>query len=150
MLVYRITKSKYADDISGNGASSYPGRWNKKGTRVLYTGSTKEIALLETIVHLPPMMSPSLDILTIEVPNDSSSEYLVSDLPANWAHFPAPTILSDMGQKWIEELGTLYLKVPSSIIHSSINVIINCQHPRFEEVKLIDRRPFNFDSRLKL
>lgn len=148
MIVYRITKSKHASDISGTGAALYPGRWNKKGTPVLYTGKTKEIALLENIVHVPPMISPKLDILTIEIPDNTITKLSIEDLPENWAHFPAPTILSEIGQKWVDEGKTLALQVPSSIIHSSYNIILNCKHPRYSKVKIVEQKKFFFDSRL--
>ena len=67
MIVYRITGNKYADDLSGTGAAMHGGRWNKKGSPVLYTGENKEIALLETIVHTPPMLIPNLDILILDI-----------------------------------------------------------------------------------
>lgn len=148
MIVYRITKSKKASDISGTGASLYPGRWNKKGTPVLYTGESKEIALLENIVHIPPMMTPELDILTIEIPDNSITIFTTNDLPKNWHRFPAPSILSDIGQRWIEEGKTIALKVPSSIIHSANNIILNCNHKYYKSVKIINQKRFYFDSRL--
>lgn len=149
MLVYRITKSKRASDISGTGAALFPGRWNKKGTRVLYTGESKEIALLENIVHIPPLMAPKLDILTIEIPDDSITELKISDLPKNWHHFPAPTVLSEIGQKWMESGQTLALKVPSSIIHSAHNFILNCNHLNYNSIKILNQEEFRFDSRLR-
>ena len=149
MIVFRITKSKNASDISGIGASLYPGRWNRKGTPVLYTGESKEIALLENIVHLPPMMSPKLDLLSIEIPDDSIFELRISDLPSNWHQFPAPTILSEIGQKWVDEGKSLALKVPSSIIHSAHNIILNCNHKDYKLVKILSRSRFCFDSRLR-
>ena len=97
MLVYRITNRKCASDISGTGAALYPGRWNKKGTPVLYTGTNREIALLEILVHIPPMISPELDILTLEIPDDSVLTVEINDLPDNWDRYPAPSILSDIG-----------------------------------------------------
>jgi RES domain-containing protein len=148
MVVYRITKSKHAHDISGIGAAQYPGRWNRKGTPVLYTGKTIEIALLENIVHLPPMIAPKLDLLTIEIPDNSIAVISPSELPANWSHYPAPTVLSEIGQKWIDEGKTLALEVPSSIVHSSTNVLLNCLHPRYGEVRVLRREKFRFDSRL--
>lgn len=149
MKVFRITKSKRASDISGTGASLYPGRWNKKGTPVLYTGASKEIALLETIIHIPPMITPKLDILQLEIPDNSITELIVQDLPANWHQFPAPSILSEIGQKWIEAEKTLALKVPSSIIHSSHNFILNCKHPDYKLVRILSQNEFRFDSRLR-
>ncbi len=149
MIVYRITKSQRAADISGIGASLYPGRWNKKGSPVLYTGESKEIALLENIVHIPPMLTPELDILTIEIPDNSITEIKIIDLPPNWAQFPAPTILAEIGQNWINEGKTIALKVPSSIIHSSHNILLNCNHKDYKQVKILDQKKFYFDSRLR-
>lgn len=148
MIIYRITKRKRAPDIQGTGAALYPGRWNKKGTPVLYAGETKEIALLESIVHTPPMIVPDLDILTIEIPDDSITELNVSDLPSNWAQYPAPTILTEIGEKWIHIGETIALKVPSSIIHTSHNYILNCNHKDYKKVKVLDHRQFHFNSRL--
>lgn len=149
MLVFRITGKKYAGDLSGAGAAAYGGRWNKKGSPVLYTGENREIALLETIVHTPPMLIPQLDILILEIPDDSITEITSDQLPKNWNAYPAPTILSEMGERWILKNSTLALKVPSCIIHSSHNYVLNCKHPDYLKVKLIERSDFKFDSRLK-
>lgn len=149
MLVYRITGNKYADDLTGSGAAMFGGRWNKKGSPVLYTGENKEIALLETLVHTPAMLIPKLDIFTLEIPDSSITEIEISDLPDNWKVYPAPTILSEIGQRWIEEGKTIALKVPSCIIYSAHNYILNCRHPEYAKVRLLERRNFEFDSRLK-
>jgi RES domain-containing protein len=147
--VFRIVKRAFASDLSGTGAALYPGRWNQRGTPVLYTGSTKEIALLEFLVHLPPMMGPELDILTLQIPDDSISELKVEDLPKNWSNYPAPSILSELGASWVKKAESLALSVPSVIIHSAKNIVINCAHPRFTDIKVIKQKPFVFDSRLK-
>jgi RES domain-containing protein len=149
MFVYRITGKKHAGDLTGKGAAMFGGRWNKKGSPVLYTGENKEIALLETIVHTPALLIPELDILTFEIPDDSVTEIEINQLPENWKVYPAPTILSEIGEKWIEEGKTIALKVPSCIIHSSHNYILNCKHPDYLSVKLVERVHFEFDSRLK-
>jgi RES domain-containing protein len=149
MKVYRITRRKDAEDLSGIGAATYGGRWNKKGTPVLYTGENKEIALLETIVHVPPMLIPNLSILTLEIPNNSITKLNISDLPANWYDYPAPTILSEIAEEWIKEGKTIALKVPSCIIHSAHNYILNCNHENFKKVKQLEIKNFHFDTRLK-
>ncbi|MEQ9221232.1 MAG: RES family NAD+ phosphorylase [Cyclobacteriaceae bacterium] len=148
MIVYRITKSKHAADMSGIGSALHPGRWNMRGTPVLYTGESKEIALLETLVHIPVLSSPKLDVLTIEIP-DSIYEITVKELPSNWNQYPAPTILSEIGQSWIDDGSTLGLRVPSCIIETSHNIILNCGHPDYAKVKIIDHQNFRFDTRLR-
>jgi len=37
MEVFRITKDKYIDDLSGEGARLYGGRWYKSQVLLLYT-----------------------------------------------------------------------------------------------------------------
>jgi len=148
MIVYRITGKKNAKDIRGTGAALYGGRWNKKGTAVVYTGESKEIALLETIVHTPPMLLPDLDILTIEIPDDSITEINISELPINWIDYPAPSVLAEIAQKWIKENKTIALKVPSCIIHSASNYILNCHHSHYDKIKILSHKNFHFDSRL--
>lgn len=148
LTVYRITSSRHAGDISGMGAAMHGGRWNRKGTPVLYAGESKEIALLELIVHTPPMLVPKVDVLTIEIPH-SVTELKKASLPRNWTDYPPPTILSEIAEKWIREGKTLALKVPSCVIHSAHNYILNCNHPEYrEKVRILERKMFHFDSRL--
>jgi len=136
--------------MSGVGAAISGGRWNKKGTAVLYTGGSQEIALLETMVHTPPMLVPELDMLTIEIPDGSISTILAQDLPPNWSDYPAPSILAEITESWIGTGVNIALKVPSCIIHSANNYILNCSHPNYRaKVKLKQRRNFPFDPRLK-
>jgi len=148
MIIYRITARKHSSDISGTGAAIYPGRWNKKGTPVLYAGESKEIALLETIVHSPPMLIPEMDLLTIEIPDGSITTIEIPDLPRNWSKYPAPVILAEIGGRWAMEGNTIALKVPSCIISSSNNYILNCNHQEYQKVKILDHSPFYFDPRL--
>jgi len=149
VIVYRIANKKNARDLSGIGAALYGGRWNTKGTPVIYTGESKEIALLEIIVHAPPMLVPNLDIVTIEIPDNSITPVDIHDLPKNWLNFPAPTVLSEIGNIWVREAKTIALKVPSCIIHSAYIYVLNCRHPEFsEKVKILERKNFYFDSRL--
>ncbi len=148
MRVYRITGKKYAHDLSGIGAALNGGRWNRKGTPILYTGENKEIALLETVVNTPPMLIPNLDLVTLEIPDDSIREVEVSQLPDNWADYPAPRVLAELTEEWIREGTSIALKVPSCIIPTTHNYILNCRHPEYARVRLIEQVDFPFDRRL--
>ncbi len=149
MHIYRLAKRKFSKDISGTGAAIHGGRWNKKGQAVLYTGESPEITLLELIVHTPPMLVPDLDLVTLDIPDKSFFEIQIEKLPKNWSKYPAPKILSEIGSEWFNDMQFLSLKVPSCIINTASNYILNCQHPEYlEKVKLVDIQKFKFDPRL--
>ncbi|MFM7805220.1 MAG: RES family NAD+ phosphorylase, partial [Verrucomicrobiota bacterium] len=40
--------------FDGEGAWRFGGRWNSRGTQVVYTSGTRSLAALETLVHLNP------------------------------------------------------------------------------------------------
>ena len=81
MLLYRISKSKYAKDLSGEGARRAGGRWNFKGTPVVYTADSTALATLETldfnghiIDELPKSNNRMTTIQAIKIFLASSSE----------------------------------------------------------------------------
>lgn len=94
------------------------------------------------------MLISDLDILAIEILGDSITE-ITTDNPPNWFKYPAPEILSEIGESWLLEGKTLALKVPSCIITTSFNYILNCNHNDFNRIKILDHREFLFDPRLK-
>jgi RES domain-containing protein len=146
--VYRIAKREYASDLSGIGASLYPGRWNKRGYPVIYTGESTEIALLEIVVHTPPQLVPDLNLVALQIPEDSIAELDLKSLPENWSKSPPPSVLSEIGNNWLESRESVALKVPSSIVPDAFNYLLNCQHPDFNLVHILSNKPFNFDPRL--
>lgn len=149
MKVYRIASKKHAEDLSGTGAAIYGGRWNKKGSPVIYTGQSIEIALLETVVHTPPMLIPALQLVTLQIPAASITQILPAQLPPNWKDYPAPSVLAEIGDQWIAQNTTVALQVPSCIIPSVSNYILNPRHKDFAKVKVISHENFDFDPRLK-
>ena len=137
----------YAQDISGTGAALFGGRWNKKGTRVLYTSESRPLALLEFAVNASPSVIPELSFVKIEIP-DSITSLDMSALPDNWREYPAPSALSMIGETWVRENKSIALKIPSSVEPNSYNYILNCAHPEYKKVKIIDIEPFHIDIRL--
>ena len=58
MKVFRFSKAKYCVDLSGIGASLYPGRWNRSGRKIIYSAGSRALALVEITVHLPSGIIP--------------------------------------------------------------------------------------------
>lgn len=151
MLLYRISKSKYKDDLSGEGARRAGGRWNYKGTPVVYTADSTALATLETLVHFPLNLTPkNRAIATIELPDELPITTIdLEDLPDNWATYPAPNQLAEIGNDWVLK-ETVALCVPSSITPNSEgrNYILNPAHPDFSRIRIIKTEDYTFDSRL--
>ena len=150
MRVYRIAKDKYAQDLSGEGARLYGGRWNRKGTSVLYTAGNSSLAMLEKLVHIPPYVFPrDLKITVLEFPDKASiGQVTLDDLPVDWMHRPEHPVILDIGDAFIADTKFLALKVPSAINPIDENVLLNPKHPSFSKVKIIDQLPIVFDKRL--
>lgn len=150
MKVYRISKRKYINDLSGFGAAHFPGRWNNKGSYLLYTAATPSLAMLESVVHINKIVQDEYALAKIELPDVFCAEINVDELPENWSVFPPPDVLKTIGDEFIQQQKYLALKVPSSIMPEEFNVLVNPAHADFAKVKIKSVRKLEFDSRLYL
>lgn len=150
MRVYRIAKEKYAQDLSGEGARLYGGRWNRRGTSVLYTAGNSSLAMLEKLVHIPPYVFPKdLKITVLEFPDTMTIGSLtLNDLPEDWMYRSEHPKVLDLGDQFVAQAEFLCLKVPSAINPIDENVLINPKHPDFSKVSIIGELPMTFDRRL--
>ncbi|HEY4234516.1 MAG TPA: RES family NAD+ phosphorylase [Lacipirellulaceae bacterium] len=151
MLVWRICKQKrVADALSGIGAEQHGGRWNHKGDWMVYTSTSLSLATLELFVHLQPNELPD-DLYSVmaTIPDVASSEELtIADLPKNWRDYPAPASLQDIGSKWLREMRSFVLVVPSAVNPHETNVLLNPLHREAATISDIQWQPFYFDSRM--
>lgn len=150
MKVYRISKCKYIEDLSGYGAFMNGGRWNGEGMRMLYSSSSASHALLETLAHLPAYLaSEEFCMLTLEIPDKLISVLTLEMLPADWNSLPFPFSTQKAGNSFINENKYLALQVPSVIIETESNIIINPPHKDFSKVKVLLQQRIQIDKRLK-
>lgn len=150
MLLYRISSPQYAGDLSGNGAKLYGGRWNEKGTAVVYLASTRAIAMMELLVHLrPDDLDRPFTITVFEVPDDKVFKVDVALLPTGWAAEERKPELAKWCAKFVEDGNYLLMEVPSVLIPEESNYLLNPRHLDAAKVKLISQREFSFDHRLK-
>jgi RES domain-containing protein len=154
LRVYRIAKDKpgryRADDLSGNGAALSGGRWNARGTPVLYTCANASTAVLETRVHATGILPrTNMFLVTIDVPDALIGAAYEPDLPPDWNQpgiIPQTTIA--IGQAWVTQANALAMKVPSVVCPADFNYILNPRHPDMRDVASIAVDPFNLDPRL--
>lgn len=151
MIVYRIGKTKYAKDLTGEGARLNGGRWNHVMTPCLYTSESRALAVLEYTVNVNIDDIPrALSLTTWEVPDSSLEICNEAQLPGDWKDDPAPTSTRDFGTSWLKAGKKLLMKVPSAVMPEEWNYIINPLHPGARDCKVIEVRDFVYDVRIKL
>jgi RES domain-containing protein len=152
MIVYRISKCIYLNGnpaTYGIGASIAGGRWNHKGTQIIYTTSSSSLALLETLVHTDgKRVPPGLCIATLKIPARSKKTIKVSQLLPGWSRNPSPVYLKRMGDQFCADGRYLVLKVPSAVNPAEFNYLINPLHKNFFAVTELKNRPLKMDKRL--
>lgn len=69
-------------------------------------------------------------------------------LPANWRLYPAPSELQLLGDTWATSMTSVVLEVPSVVIETESNYLINPLHPDFSTLVIDQPEPFDFYPRL--
>lgn len=151
MLVYRIGRTKHANDLSGEGAKINGGRWNHKNVPCVYTSESRALSLLEYTVNINIEDIPrALSITTIEIPDSEILSIKIESLPGDWRQTPTLTSTKDFGTRVLKEAKKLVLKIPSSVITEEYNYILNPAHPTSKLLKIIDTRDLIYDVRIKI
>lgn len=132
MLLHRICTTHFAGTaklaFGGQGGIYGSGRWHQRGRPIVYTSAHRSLALLEIMVHLDARwhLQP-MEAWEIEVPE--SFIRIPVDLPDDWKYNLEGT--RAYGDAWLASRGSVALRVPSVIVPSEFNVLINPSHPEF-------------------
>lgn len=152
MKLYRILKEPYwHDPLSVVGAELAGGRWNPPGQGVLYTASSPELALLETLVHFPRVIYdhlPCLRVFTLEVPEGEVRWIYPELLPDEWAEPTALSMTQTFFSEWLRNPMDLSLGVPSAVIDISYIVLVHPKHPLYSTIKVVGEQDLLLDRRL--
>jgi RES domain-containing protein len=149
MRVWRICKSKYAASAyEGVGAAVTGNRWNERGVRVAYASATISLAALELLVHVDPLDAPD-DLVAVpaDIPR-GAPRGRPGALPLDWRTMPAPASTAAVGTRWAQRGKTLVLRVPSVVVPSESNYLVNPAHPAFPTLLVGAPVPFAFDPGL--
>lgn len=150
MRVFRLSRKKYADDLSGVGAAKFGNRWNSKGIEMLYTAESRALAMAEVIVHLSLASLPD-DFMMIEldVPDAIEIEILEPKrLEINWNTNPPRSNTHILGDDFIHSRKLCVLKVPSAVVKGDFNYLLNPNHEDLKRIKIIEITDFPFDERI--
>jgi RES domain-containing protein len=146
---WRLTKTKHlAAAWDGEGARRAGGRWNSTGVRVVYASATLSLALVEILVHLPSGLLPAYSAVPVEMDESLVETVAAADLPSRWKDHPPPPEAQAIGDRWVAEARSAALRVPSVIVPSEFNYVLNPGHPQFARLRIGAAVPFPFDARL--
>ena len=147
---WRITVADFASAaFKGEGSRLFGGRWTSPGLAVVYTSSSAALAALEILVHAKRkevmrkyvLFACTFDASLVE-PVDRGK------LPKDWRTSPAPPALQQIGDRWSQEGRSAILQVPSAVIETETNYLLNPSHPDFPKVEIAEPMEFSLDTRL--
>lgn len=150
MKIYRISKKQYINDLSGEGARLFGGRWNKKGHSMLYFSESLSLCVLEILVHLDyQFLTKEYQCIEAEIP-DKTIKPIVNhnDLKSVWRNNPPTIYTQQIGSDWLLENKNLAMKVPSAVLPVQHNILINPKHPNISDLKIIKQESLLLDERV--
>jgi RES domain-containing protein len=91
------------------------------------------------------------DLVAIEIDVPSRiriAAMAASALPRNWGRYPALPTCQQLGNAWLDGAKTAALRVPSVVIPSERNFLLNPLHPEARFIRVVRTMRFSFDQRL--
>jgi RES domain-containing protein len=150
ITAWRTTRKKYIREaFGGEGAKQFGGRWNPAGYPVVYTAESLSLAILELMVHLDDDSDIcSFVAIPVTFPGTLVQVLPESQWPPNWFSLPIAMPAQQVGKKWLEEMSSVILQVPSSVVPQECNYLINPLHPKFSRLKIGPPQFLHIDQRI--
>jgi RES domain-containing protein len=147
---WRIVPSRFAGRaFLGEGARIAGGRWNSPGGAAIYTSSSASLATLELLVHIQSQDLLKRDSLFgVSFEETLVTEVDPRDLPKSWRRLEPTAETRRIGDEWLADATSAVLRVPSVIMPTEWNYLLNPAHPDFARIKIGPRTPVLFDPRL--
>ena len=134
--------------LDGEGGRRYAARWHHAGLPIVYLAASPAGALIEVLVHLElseSQLPPTYTLLHVRVP---------ADVPVSTLRVPGDAWQTDLaltrrlGTAWLRGRRFALVRVPSTIVPSTSNYLLNPLHPLARRVKLLGTEQAVFDPRL--
>ena len=107
------------------------------------------LAVLEILVRLQHVGTLSgFSQARVEIPDRAVETIDRKDLPEDWRTSPRPEAVVAIGERWVREARTAVLAVPSALLPSEKNFVMNPAHRDFGRVRVGPIEPLDVDPRL--
>lgn len=144
-----VSESHAVDAFRGEGASRVGGRFNSRGTPVVYAADSLSLAILEVLVHLPSYRAFGKRVaFRLTLPENLIELLDAGKLPPDWRISPPPRSTQHLGDEWVREGRSAVLHVPSVVAPHSYNVLLNPEHPDFSVIEIGEPEAVTLDPRL--
>jgi RES domain-containing protein len=150
IVAWRLTKARWATScFSGIGAAEDPGRWNSLGRKAVYCGESRALAAMEILVHVEGDKSilAKARFLAFPVAIDETLIWKPEQLPVHWKALPARPATRLFGDRFLDAGKFPVMRVPSAVVLSEFNYVLNPLHPKFARLEIGKPESFRFDPR---
>lgn len=149
MLVYRITHKNYADRLTASGVD---GRWTSGGRMVVYCASSIALAFLENMIRRQGIgFNDDFKTVVVEIPDTLDCQVITPDtLSSGWRDTVNYDLCRIHGNKWYDERKSPILKVPSAVVQSSDNYVLNTNHHDFAKINIVAITTLLPDERIEV
>lgn len=135
--------------LTGEGGLRYSARWHHAGRPIVYLAESPAGALLEVLVHLEleqDDLPRNYTLLRVTAPDTQPISHL--EPPSGEAWKTDLTTTRSLGDRWLAEAPTAVARVPSAILPSTSNYLLNPRHPDANDVEIAEAIRAPFDPRL--
>ena len=149
-LLWRITrKDRVQGAFTGKGAAKHGGRWNEKGTPIVYTAESLAGAMVELLAYYKDVRSLETRVyFRVELDEELMLALDPGALPDDWRVFPYPASTQKIGTRWFNDAPSVGLRVPSVLVPETFNVLLNPEHSDFGQAKIDGPYPLAVDGRI--
>jgi RES domain-containing protein len=135
--------------FSGEGARLAGGRWNSKGVPMVYLASSLSLAALELLVHIDYQRAlQEHQAIPVDLAETLVLHVAKESLPESWTSPSGLPYTQALGDAWIKQQASAVLAVPSAVVPTEVNYLLNPNHPQVEAVAIGEPKPFRYDPRL--
>lgn len=117
---------------------------------VIYGALSLAGAILDVLVHSRIGKVPRQHVVVVaNVPDDIAFERAgQNDLPAGWDALDDARTARSFGDRWLADMRSAVLIVPSVVAHLECNALVNPMHPDAAKLVISAPEPVRWDQRL--